>query len=968
MKNNNHNSCDKNKKNTTKIVFFLLALMVSFSSYSQYYNQHYVAPAPWRYFTSVNELVVATESSSTVSVAVKKSDGTLITTLSTSKGMPAVYRFAGSPTASGSEYYAENIVISAAGLNITATAPVSVNLRNIASDQIDGDQSFIKGNSSLTSFGNAGIGVSFRVGYYRDGDVGNFRGWGYTRPLYSVMAINNNTSVKINGIPTITLNAGESYLFQANMGSLVETSGPAVVNTGAKIDTPEGCGDGTLDQVPPVAVLGKEYFIVRGQGNTTAEQTTVVATEANTKLTIANFAADGSLVSTNTKTLVAAGDFYTFKHGTTTPSNGNSFSSLDSYSASRIISDKNIGVYSGTAVTCEVDITSVAPVSTCGGSSYVETYKFTKYDNTDLPYFGYILIQSATDVVKVNGSALPGRRQLGTTGWYLINFTKEEIGSPKNIIIEGASKMTVSLVQQGYGFSMSAIFSNYTKQPDAPTVDNDGIGCTSTATLSTSLGFGPYQWFLDGNEISGAISNTYTTTTTGSYSVSSTLSCGASVQSQPISVNICSDVSITKTVNEPEPCLGSNVIFTITAKNNGPGNAVGVSVQDLLPSGYKYVSSEYTVGTYDNTSGAWTIGGLNNNQSVVLKITAKVNDTGEYINKATISSSADSNLTNNSANASTSPKSIAVVIASNQTECSDGTTTQTLTATATGGIITWYNSATAGTIVTSPTQVGVGSSTYYAEASNGNCSSLIRKAVTLTITPSIILSETHTNISCNGDSNASIDLNVTGGSGSYSYNWTKNGNSLSTSEDLTNLTVGTYSVTVTDTNNCQNTLSIVIDGSDTTPPVKPTLTDVTGECTATAVAPTTKDNCAGTITGTTTDPLTYNTQGIYTITWTFNDGNGNTTTATQKVTVKDVTAPVKPTLADVSGECTATAVAPTTTDSCAGTITGTTTDPLTYNTQGTYTITWTFNDGNGNTTTATQKVTVKDVTAPVKPT
>ncbi|MEZ7507361.1 HYR domain-containing protein, partial [Flavobacterium sp. Arc2] len=155
---------------------------------------------------------------------------------------------------------------------------------------------------------------------------------------------------------------------------------------------------------------------------------------------------------------------------------------------------------------------------------------------------------------------------------------------------------------------------------------------------------------------------------------------------------------------------------------------------------------------------------------------------------------------------------------------------------------------------------------------------------------------------------------------------------------------------------------------DVTAPVKPTLADVTGECTATAVAPTTTDSCAGTITGTTTDPLTYNTQGTYTITWTFNDGNGNTTIATQKVTVKDVTAPVKPTLADVTGECTATAVAPTTTDSCAGTITGTTTDPLTYNTQGIYTITWSFNDGNGNTTTATQKITVKDVTAPVMPT
>src|SRR5690606_16146212 len=51
------------------------------------------------------------------------------------------------------------------------------------------------------------------------------------------------------------------------------------------------------------------------------------------------------------------------------------------------------------------------------------------------------------------------------------------------------------------------------------------------------------------------------------------------------------------------------------------------------------------------------------------------------------------------------------------------------------------------------------------------------------------------------------------------------------------------------------------------------------------------DNCEGTITGTTTDPLTYNAQGTYTITWTYDDGNGNTSTQNQTVIVDDVTAP-----------------------------------------------------------------------------
>jgi hypothetical protein len=61
--------------------------------------------------------------------------------------------------------------------------------------------------------------------------------------------------------------------------------------------------------------------------------------------------------------------------------------------------------------------------------------------------------------------------------------------------------------------------------------------------------------------------------------------------------------------------------------------------------------------------------------------------------------------------------------------CSDGTTTQTLTATATGGTITWYDAATAGNVVTTPTQVWCWNQTYYAQASNGTCSSVTRKVV-----------------------------------------------------------------------------------------------------------------------------------------------------------------------------------------------------------------------------------------------
>lgn len=92
-----------------------------------------------------------------------------------------------------------------------------------------------------------------------------------------------------------------------------------------------------------------------------------------------------------------------------------------------------------------------------------------------------------------------------------------------------------------------------------------------------------------------------------------------------------------------------------------------------------------------------------------------------------------------------------------------------------------------------------------------------------------------------------------------------------------------------------STASATVTVNDVTAPVADlsALADVTGECDATVPsAPTATDNCSGALTGTTSDPLYYDQQGTYTITWTFDDGNGNTTTQTQNVIVDDITAPV----------------------------------------------------------------------------
>ncbi|MCK5028580.1 MAG: hypothetical protein KAR57_03030, partial [Bacteroidales bacterium] len=85
-----------------------------------------------------------------------------------------------------------------------------------------------------------------------------------------------------------------------------------------------------------------------------------------------------------------------------------------------------------------------------------------------------------------------------------------------------------------------------------------------------------------------------------------------------------------------------------------------------------------------------------------------------------------------------------------------------------------------------------------------------------------------------------------------------------------------------------------VDSRDTVAPIPDvtSLADITGQCSVTvSETPLATDNCSGSITGTTSDPLSYTEQGTDTITWTYDDGNGNIYTQEQIVIVNDDTNP-----------------------------------------------------------------------------
>lgn len=124
--------------------------------------------------------------------------------------------------------------------------------------------------------------------------------------------------------------------------------------------------------------------------------------------------------------------------------------------------------------------------------------------------------------------------------------------------------------------------------------------------------------------------------------------------SSTLTVDETSCLVMNKTVNNASPNIGDNVIFTLSVTNNGPSDATGVVVTDILPDGYQFVSAPVN---YAAINGIWTIGTIAAGASASIQLTALVNTTGNYTNIATITGGDENDLdpSDNTDDATTSP-------------------------------------------------------------------------------------------------------------------------------------------------------------------------------------------------------------------------------------------------------------------------------------------------------------------------
>ncbi len=385
-------------------------------------------------------------------------------------------------------------------------------------------------------------------------------------------------------------------------------------------------------------------------------------------------------------------------------------------------------------------------------------------------------------------------------------------------------------------------------QPSALTVQASSqqdilcFGGTGTATVTIVGGTGAYTYDWTPGNPAGDGTNTVTGLTPGTYTITVTDANGCTVAH---TFNFVQPALLTATPASQTNVScngGANGTATVTVAggtgtktyNWTPGNPVG----------------EGTNSVSGLTAGTWTVTVTDQNNCVATQT-------------FTI----------------TQPNALVVTPASQTNVLCNGAGTGAASVTATGGTgaytYNWTPGNPSGDGTASVT--GLTAGTWTVTVTDANLCSTIQ-TFTITQPNAIVVTPTsQTNVACNGGATGTASVSVTGGNGAYAYNWTPGNPPGDGTNSVTGLTVGTWTVTVTDANLCNTTHVFNITQQSSL------VTSVSGQ---------TNVSCFGGNNGVATVNVSGGTgPGTYTYSWTPGTGNAATVSGlsanTYTVTVTD---------------------------------------------------------------------------------
>jgi hypothetical protein len=370
----------------------------------------------------------------------------------------------------------------------------------------------------------------------------------------------------------------------------------------------------------------------------------------------------------------------------------------------------------------------------------------------------------------------------------------------------------------------------------------DAAGCTGTDTKTITQPSAIVITPTAGSTSCGSSNGTITTVTTGGNGEYTYL--WSNGGTTPNLSNLAAG-SYTLTLTDSKGCK-AYATATVTS-SNGISLSAG-STSTTCYGGTNGSASATVTGSTGTVTYAWSNGGntatITNLAAGTYTVTATngscVSTKDVIVGQPTVIAIAISNLTNPTCNANNG----------------------SITASASGGTpgysYVWSNGATTASIS------GLSAGTYTVTVTDANgCTKMTSPAVSAPNGPSVSLNA-KTDVSCFGGSNGTAAVTVSGGATPYFYNW----GASRTTASVTGLVAGSYTVTVTDANNCTAQLPVTI-----TQPAAITLSFATtsASCQPTGSATVTPSGGTGAYTylwsnGATTNKITNVAGGSYTVT------------------------------------------------------------------------------------------------------